>query len=92
MFKSEILEGNILKDRISMPTSSEMGVSLIGEDVSIPLTNSVLSKHLLYTGTIGTGKTTAMFQLLHQLILGPSPSLHKTSSPGAHRAFPPPFS
>ena len=68
MLKSEILEGISLKDRISMPTSSDVGVSLIGDSETIPLTSSVLSKHLLYTGTIGTGKTTAMFQLLHQLI------------------------
>ena len=68
MLKSVILEGISLKDRISMPTSSDVGVSLIGDSETIPLTSSVLSKHLLYTGTIGTGKTTAMFQLLHQLI------------------------
>lgn len=68
MLRSEILEGISLKDRISMPTSSDVGVSLIGDSETIPLTSSVLSKHLLYTGTIGTGKTTAMFQLLHQLI------------------------
>ena len=68
MLRSEILEGISLKDRISMPTSSDVVVSLIGDSETIPLTSSVLSKHLLYTGTIGTGKTTAMFQLLHQLI------------------------
>lgn len=68
MLRSEILEGISLKDRISMPTSSDVRVSLIGDSETIPLTSSVLSKHLLYTGTIGTGKTTAMFQLLHQLI------------------------
>lgn len=68
MQKSEILEGISLKEKISMPTDSDVGISLIGVDKSIPLTSSVLSKHLLYTGTIGTGKTTAMFQLLRQLI------------------------
>lgn len=68
MQKSEILEGISLKEKISMPTDSDVGVSLIGVDKSVPLTSSVLSKHLLYTGTIGTGKTTAMFQLLRQLI------------------------
>ena len=68
MLKSEILEGITMKECISMPTSSDVGVSLIGDSTSIPLTSSVLSKHLLYTGTIGTGKTTAMFQLLRQLV------------------------
>ena len=69
MLKSEILEGITMKECISMPTSSDVGVSLIGDSTSIPLTSSVLSKHLLYTGTIGTGKTTAMFQLLRQVEL-----------------------
>lgn len=68
MQKSEILEGISLKEMITVPTDSDAGVSLLGTDKSIPLTSSVLSKHILYTGTIGTGKTTAMFQLLRQLI------------------------
>ena len=68
MLRSEILEGLSIKDRISMPCDSDLGIAFIGEDCRIPITSSVLSKHLLYTGTIGTGKTTAMFQLLHQLI------------------------
>lgn len=68
MLRPEILEGLSIKDRISMPPDSDLGIAFIGEDCRIPITSSVLSKHLLYTGTIGTGKTTAMFQLLHQLI------------------------
>ena len=68
MANSEILDGISIKDKINMPAASDIGVSLIGKECSIPLTASVMSKHLLYTGTIGTGKTTAMFQLLDQLI------------------------
>ena len=68
MLKTEILEGITLKSTISAPTTSDIGVSFVGDGVSIPLTESVLSKHILYTGTTGTGKTTAMFQLLSQLI------------------------
>lgn len=68
MLRTEVLEGISIKDRILMPSSSDIGVSFVGEKCNIPITSSVLSKHLLYTGTIGTGKTTAMFQLLHQLI------------------------
>lgn len=68
MLKTEILEGLTLKDKISVPEGTEPFVSLIGEGVSIPITESVLSKHVLYTGTTGTGKTTAIFQLLRQLI------------------------
>lgn len=67
MYKSELLEGLEVKDTIS--TEGIIGyASLIGDGCEIPLTESVLSKHVLYTGTIGTGKTTAMFQLLRQLI------------------------
>lgn len=67
MYKSELLEGLEVKDTIS--TEGITGyASLIGDRCEIPLSESVLSKHVLYTGTIGTGKTTAMFQLLRQLI------------------------
>ena len=67
MYKSELLEGLEVKDTIS--TDGITGyASLIGDGCEIPLSESVLSKHVLYTGTIGTGKTTAMFQLLRQLI------------------------
>lgn len=67
MYKSELLEGLEVKDTIS--TEGITGyASLIGDRCEIPLSESILSKHVLYTGTIGTGKTTAMFQLLRQLI------------------------
>lgn len=67
MYKLELLEGLEVKDTIS--TEGIIGyASLIGDGCEIPLSESVLSKHVLYTGTIGTGKTTAMFQLLRQLI------------------------
>ena len=67
MYKSELLEGLEVKDTIY--TEGIIGyASLIGDGCEIPLSESVLSKHVLYTGTIGTGKTTAMFQLLRQLI------------------------
>lgn len=70
MNRTEILEGLSLKEKISMPASSDIGVSFIGDTETIPLTQKVLSKHLLYTGSIGTGKTTAIFQLLKQIIRG----------------------
>lgn len=68
MTKTEILEGVSLKETICAPATSDIGVELIGEGKRIPLTSRVLSKHILYTGTIGTGKTTAIFQLLDQLV------------------------
>lgn len=68
MLMSEILEGNRIKEKIESPTSSDIDLYFKGIGSNIPITDKVLSKHLLYTGTIGTGKTTAMFQLLHQLV------------------------
>ena len=67
MYRTELLEG--LEVKTALSTEGITGyASLIGEGCEIPLSESVLSKHVLYTGTIGTGKTTAMFQLLRQLI------------------------
>jgi len=57
-----------LKDRIDAPGGALSNIKFIGEGMELPLTEEVLSKHILYTGTIGTGKTTAMFQLLEQII------------------------
>ena len=68
MLKTEILEGITMKSRIDTPSSEEAFVSFIGDVDTIPISESVLSKHVLYTGTTGTGKTTAIFQLLRQLI------------------------
>jgi len=67
---SELMEGLAFKDKINLPPISGDVVHLISEDGSIPLTEEVLTKHILYTGTIGTGKTTAMFQLLRQIVAG----------------------
>lgn len=68
LLSSELLEGLTLKEKINMPDGEGSAVSFVGEGCIIPLTDSVLTKHILYTGTIGTGKTTAMFQLLRQLV------------------------
>lgn len=69
MIKStELLEGLSIQDKLSVPAGITPFASFVSETGSIPLTESVLSKHILYTGTIGTGKTTAMFQILRQLI------------------------
>lgn len=70
LLNSELFEGLALKDRIAVPGDAESTAMahFISEDMKIPLTEEVLTKHILYTGTIGTGKTTAIFQLLRQLI------------------------
>lgn len=41
---------------------------LKGRDDNIPLSMETLSKHILFTGGIGCGKTTAMFHIVDQLI------------------------
>lgn len=69
MIKStELLEGLSIADTLSVPAGTTPFVSFVSDSGTIPLTESVLSKHILYTGTIGTGKTTAMFQVLRQLV------------------------
>lgn len=39
-----------------------------GEDATIPLTKTVFSQHILFSGGIGTGKTNAIFQVVDQII------------------------
>lgn len=69
MMNEELLAGLEIKKKINnIPSTDETKISFVGTDCTIPLTEDVLSKHILYTGTIGTGKTTAMFQLLRQTI------------------------
>ena len=69
MINEELLAGLEIKTKINnIPSIDETKISFIGTEYSIPLTEEVLSKHILYTGTIGIGKTTAMFQLLKQTI------------------------
>ena len=69
MISEELLAGLEIKTKINnIPSIDETKISFIGTEYSIPLTEEVLSKHILYTGTIGIGKTTAMFQLLKQTI------------------------
>lgn len=69
MNQFEILEGMKLSKKLDIPSSAgEVVAQLMGEECNIPITEEILSKHVLYTGTIGTGKTTAIFQLLDQII------------------------
>ena len=68
MESGKVLEGFELKSVPFVPDGVSSSVSFIGTDSRIPLTEEVMSKHILYTGSIGTGKTNAIFQLLKQLI------------------------
>ncbi|UOE53487.1 type IV secretory system conjugative DNA transfer family protein [Cytobacillus oceanisediminis] len=63
----EILEGMRLENQYRLNTPPEK-IQFIGNHQQIPLPKSVLEKHLLFIGGIGTGKTNAMFQLVDQLV------------------------
>lgn len=64
-------EGLTLKERLPIPSAAHGASAILrGRDYNIPLTTSVLSKHVLFSGAIGSGKTTAMNTLIRSLIGG----------------------
>lgn len=70
--KDSVLFGNELKQiapNISEPNPVMYfkGVDNQGVHRDIPISNSVLSRHFMLIGGIGTGKTNAFFQMLSQL-------------------------
>lgn len=67
-----VFEGNELK--VSAPVMDErnarcffLGQSGDGRESRVPISDDLLSKHILFLGGIGTGKTNAIFQILAQL-------------------------
>ncbi len=69
---SSILFGDELKATTpkfpeTLATCSLVGKAPTGQQINIPLNNDTLSKHLLFLGGIGTGKTNALFQIISQL-------------------------
>lgn len=72
MKQISVFEGNELKN--SPPALNErdlrcflLGTSGDGKEVRIPLSDDLLSKHILFLGGIGTGKTNGIFQIVSQL-------------------------
>jgi len=68
----EVAEGHELKR--AAPELSTIGARCLltgmdatGKEVTIPLNDDLLSRHLLFLGGIGTGKTNAIFQIVPQL-------------------------
>ena len=62
-------QGLEYKKIISIPKEAHLNrVCLYGEHYDIPLTQEVLSKHILFSGAIGSGKTTAINGLLQSII------------------------
>ena len=72
MNNSQVFEGNRLEANPPSFPNQEGRCHLLGRDASgarctVPLSEELLSRHLLFLGGIGTGKTNAIFQLLFQL-------------------------
>jgi len=72
MKQLEVFEGDKLNRKC--PTDNErnarcrfFGVNAEGKQLTVPFTDDVLGKHLLFLGGIGTGKTNALFQLTRQI-------------------------
>lgn len=72
MKKIEVFDGNQLYStpvpyRVSNPICSFLGKDSQKNSVSVPLDADILSKHILFLGGIGTGKTNAIHQILPQI-------------------------
>lgn len=72
MKKVEIFEGSSLQDmplglKVGEPRCAFIGKTRSGKQIQVPLDENIFSRHLMLIGGIGTGKTTAFFQILKQL-------------------------
>ena len=70
--KTTVFEGNQLNRQAPAVLSDNARCAIRGTDaesrrVSFPLSDDLLSKHLLFIGGIGMGKTNGIFQILSQL-------------------------
>lgn len=62
-------QGLELKNKMNIPTEAfSSKVCFIGDDYNIPLTQDVLSKHILFSGSIGSGKTTAINGVIKTIV------------------------
>lgn len=78
-FKPRVIAGNELKavvpDFRGVPGRCVFpGKSDNGQPTQVPLTDDVLSKHVLFLGEIGSGKTNAILHLIAQLRKGMTPN------------------
>jgi len=72
MTKTMVFEGNELSQTVPVNNSPQARCAIRGQDssgklASFPLSDDLLSKHLLFIGGIGMGKTNGIFQILSQL-------------------------
>ena len=70
--KTKVLFGNELHN--SPPESSTVNAPVVltgldddGNNATIPLDAGLLSKHMMFMGGIGTGKTNTLYQIVSQL-------------------------
>ena len=72
MKKIEVFEGNTLHDQPIQydaynPICEFQGVGVDNLSLTVPLNADILSRHLMFIGGIGTGKTNALGQIVSQL-------------------------
>lgn len=72
MTKTMVFEGNELSRTVPINNSTGARCAISGRDTNgksanFPLSDDLLSKHLLFIGGIGMGKTNGIFQILSQL-------------------------
>lgn len=72
MKKIEVFEGDELSFSPNFVENTDdsiylFGESFLGHPMNIPLSQGLLSKHVLILGNIGSGKTNVFFQILDQL-------------------------
>ena len=72
MKKIEVFEGNELHDTpvqysVSNPVCAFLGTGTGNANQKVLLDTDLLSRHLMFLGGIGTGKTNAFEQIIHQL-------------------------
>jgi len=67
VFEGHELKTNIPKIAMENPRCFLYGREDPQKDINISLNDDLFSKHILFLGGIGTGKTNAIFQIIHQL-------------------------
>jgi hypothetical protein len=71
MKQIEVFEGNRLYDvpmqyQVNAPMCAFLGNSSNSSNLVVPLDADLLSRHLMFLGGIGTGKTNALEQIIAQ--------------------------
>jgi len=68
MKKIEVFDGNELQNNPAPHSTTGARCTFWGtNNTHVPLDEELLSRHILFLGGIGTGKTNAFFQILKQL-------------------------